>query len=395
MGRLPVCFVKTKFNYYSLCTVFASIEDYDFVNPFFIDISSIDKFSFMDGTIFCFSLNSIYYKTNREHLINLIKKLKNKGKYLFIAGGPHCTNNCDELIKDGFDIVVTGPGEKSIKDIIFDIKENKKIKKIYKSEVSNLNDYKPFPVKYFHYKPIEITRGCPHKCYFCQTSYFLGNKVIERTIDNIVKYVRISFENNIRDLRFISSNALSYGSYDYKVNKDAIEELLSSIRKIIKDKGRIFFGTFPSEIRPDFINIEIMEILRKYVDNKKVLIGAQSGSDRLLALTNRGHDVKTVENAIDISLKTGFSVDVDLILGMPEESEEDIEKTFELIKKYIKKPVKFHLHYFMPLPGTPWQNRKPTQIPDKFLKEIEYLTGKGIIWGSWKNQKIMAVEKND
>lgn len=385
MKKIDLCFVKNSWNYYSLATIFASIEDFEFVNPFIINFSDINKFSYSNETVFCFSLNSFFYKKYRDFISSLIKAFKERGKHFFIAGGPHCQNNPLLLLEDGFDVVVVGSGEKAIRKILEDIRDKKELIRVVKEEVYDINEYKPFPVKYFKYKPIEITRGCPHCCYFCQTSYLFGTKVLERTIPNILHYVGLAFKRNIKDFRFISPNAFSYGASSN--NRFAIEELLSSIRNVIKDKGRIFFGTFPSEVRPDFVTAELMDILRKYVDNRRIIIGAQSGSDRILKISNRAHDVKSIENAIEIVINSGFSVDLDIILGMPDETEEDTAKTFNLIHRYKDKPVRFHLHYFMPLPGTPWFNKSPVELNKKFLGEIEYLTGSGLVWGNWRDQK--------
>lgn len=245
MEKIPICFVRNNWNYYSLATIFASVEDFDFVTPFFINTSDLDNHNFVDGTIFCFSFNSIYYETYKKIILSSLNKLKRKGRYIFIVGGPHTLYNPDKLIKDGFDIVVVGSGEKSIREIILNIKNRKELLSIYKNEVVDLNEFKPFPTKYFYYKPIEINRGCPHKCYFCQTSYLLGDKIIERKVENIVRYIKIAFERNIKDFRFISANAFSYCSSSDSPNIIAIEELLSSIRTVIKDKGRIFFWNLP------------------------------------------------------------------------------------------------------------------------------------------------------
>ena len=71
----------------------------------------------------------------------------------------------------------------------------------------------------------------------------------------------------LRDVRFISPNAFSYGSINgRKPNIRAIEELLEGIRGIIGPKGRIFFGTFPSEVRPEFVSEDILEVIKKYVN---------------------------------------------------------------------------------------------------------------------------------
>ena len=45
---------------------------------------------------------------------------------------------------------------------------------------------------------------------------------------------------------------------------------------------KIFFGTFPSEVRPEFVTDESAELVRKYCANDSLSLGAQSGSDRIL-----------------------------------------------------------------------------------------------------------------
>lgn len=396
MDKIDVCFVKNKWNYYSLATLFAAIEDMDYANPFFLSLEDLAKKTFSENTIFCFSLNSIYYKLNKENIRSALLKLKERGRYLFIAGGPHCQGHPSQLLEDGFDSVVIGSGEISIRNIIGSIKEKRPPSRIYKCEIDNLDDFKPFPIKYFQYKPIEITRGCPHKCYFCQTSYLLGDRPLHRSIQNIIKYIEIAFNRNIKDFRFISPNALSYGTTQSSSNLGALEELLSGIRGVIKSNGRIFFGSFPSEVRPEFVTAEAIEILKRYVDNKRLIMGAQSTSDRMLKLSHRGHSKEDVKRAIDISLEYGFIVDVDLIVGMPEEEKEDLMETIDFINQYINKSVRFHLHYFMPLPATPWQNKMPKEIPSFFLDKIKHLTGIGKVWGSWMHQKeVLAAGNND
>ncbi len=387
MSDMNVYFVRTRWNYYSVATLFAIVEELDFVKPHFIAFEELDHVNIPDGSVICFSLNTIFYKQNKEEIIRIIKRLKSYKNYHFIAGGPHCLINSSELLQDGFDVLSVGSGEKNLITILFHIKNNIPLASIFKEHITSLDDYKPFPTKHFYYKPIEITRGCPHCCKFCQTSFLFGTRLYHRSPENIFKYVKFAFEKNIKDFRFISPNALSYGSDGLKINLPAIEELLSGLKKILGQSGRIFFGSFPSEVRPEFITPEVLAILKKYVDNKRLTIGAQTGSERLLKLSHRGHSKDQIINAIDLTIESGFTADVDIIFGMPDETEEDIYETLDLINKYRNKNVKFHLHYFLPLPGTPWHTKKPAELPQKIIKKLEYLTGIGLIWGLWKYQK--------
>ncbi len=390
MSRLNVFFVRTRWNFYSIATLFGVVEDFPFVSPSFIDFEKIESIDYPERSIFCFSLNTVFYNQNREKIISILQNLKNKKRCFFIAGGPHCHFNPPSLLDDGFDAVSVGSGEKNIISIIFDIKNGGLEKSLYNEVVEDLNEYKPFPTSYFRYKPIEITRGCPHCCSFCQTSFIFGTKLLHRSCENILKFVDIAFKHGIKDFRFISPNALSYGSLASGPNPDSIEELLSGIRKILGRDGRIFFGSFPSEVRPEFVNEEVLKIFKKYVDNKRLIIGAQSGSERLLKLSHRGHTKQDIFKAIDLSLDFGFTPDVDIIFGMPNEEEEDILETLNLLNSYLSKNVRFHIHYFMPLPGTPWQDKLPSKIPQSLIRRLEYYTGLGLIWGQWKQQQLLS-----
>ena len=66
----------------------------------------------------------------------------------------------------------------------------------------DLNKFSPFSLNSDRLSPIEISRGCPHTCRFCQTSFLFGTRMRHRDIDRILKYIRISKESGIKDFRF-------------------------------------------------------------------------------------------------------------------------------------------------------------------------------------------------
>lgn len=198
-------------------------------------------------------------------------------------------------------------------------------------------------------------------------------------------------ERNLKDIRFITPNAFGYGSKDGKtLNIDKIEKLLESIREILGNNGRIFFGTFPSEVRPEHVNIETVDLILRYADNKNLVIGAQSGSEKVLELCHRGHTVEDVYNAVRVARKAGLGVDVDFIFGLPGETEEDVEKTIKVMKDLIKMGAKIHAHTFMPLPQTPFAKANPGKVDKKIIRAMRYEIPKGIFHGTWHNQEIIA-----
>ena len=153
-------------------------------------------------------------------------------------------------------------------------------------------------------------------------------------------------------------------------------------------EGRIFIGSFPSEIRPEYISRETLDIVLKYADNDNLVIGAQSGSQRMLDLCRRGHTVEDTLRGVRLTLEAGLKANVDFIFGFPGETLQDMEKTADLMQQLITLGARVHAHTFMPLPQTGFAGQEPGCIG----KSIQAIGGKwpGRVYGNWKEQREMA-----
>jgi len=118
-------------------------------------------------------------------------------------------------------------------------------------------------------------------------------------------------------------------------------------------KENTFFGSFPSEVRPGSVSKEGMALVTKYCANDNIVIGAQSGSPRMLQLIHRGHTVEEVFESAEIIVAAGLKCIVDFIFGLPEETSEDRELTVAAIRRLTKMGATINSHFFYPLPGTP------------------------------------------
>ncbi|MFX1589052.1 MAG: cobalamin-dependent protein, partial [Promethearchaeota archaeon] len=167
-----------------------------------------------------------FFTTQLWEIKDLIKDLRRKysKKVFLIAGGPHPTGDPLGTLKLGFDLVVVGEGEETIIEIIKKIKNDEKIfnvkglsfydennNYIYtgKRQPIDINKYPPLPMKNIRFGAIEITRGCPYVCYFCQTPYLSGTNPRHRSIESICNIVKFMKKHNKTDIRFISPNAFS------------------------------------------------------------------------------------------------------------------------------------------------------------------------------------------
>jgi len=335
-----------------------------------------------------------------------VKKSINDPAILHLAGGVHASAEPLQTLQAGFDLVAIGEGEQIIIELLTALIQGNDPQRVRgiaaldgndiikngKGTTIDINDFPPCASRYRKFGPIEITRGCIYACKFCQTPYINKAKFRHRTLENISHYVRLMAAYGLRDYRFLTPTSLSYGSDDHTVNLEAIESLLSSVRGIIGRNRRIFFGTFPSEIRPEHITQRALTILKKYVDNDNIIIGGQSGSQTVLDTSRRGHDVESIINAVKIAVKVGFKPNVDFLFGLPGETQHDAQLTIDLANILTQLGARIHNHTFMPLPGTPFRHEAAGFIRETTHQQIVSLTAQGKAYGKWKSQQQIAKE---
>lgn len=331
--------------------------------------------------------------TEKETKRNIAKTIKTAyPETIICGGGPHLSAYPEDFLPF-VSIVVRGEGEAVIREIVATFVQRELPLKthIVSSSPVDLDYFPPFPYQAGIFGPIEITRGCPFACAFCQTSFLFGTKVRHRSISTILEYVHLMKKKNLLDLRFITPNALAYGSPDGKHPcPEILANLLLSIRKIVGKKGRIFFGSFPSEVRPEFVSPEIVQLLRETVNNDNLVIGAQSGSNQVLARMHRQHTKEDILQAVEFSIRAGFKVNVDFIFGCPDENEAEEEENLSTVLTLSQMGAKIHAHTFMPLPGTPWGTKRHSPLSTRTKKTLGRLAQEGKLFGQWYTQERHA-----
>jgi len=313
---------------------------------------------------------------------------------IILGGGPHATGAPHHALKLGFDAIVVGEGESLFPSLLESLIRGQRVEGVFgPTQPLVLDHYPIFSMRFKTIGPLEITRGCVFGCSFCQIQSLFGKKLRHRSVDNILDHVRIMTNHKMFNFRFITPNAFSYGSHNGRtLNLHSIETLLTGIRQIAGSKANIFFGSFPSEVRPDHITSDSLKIIRQYTKNKMLVIGGQSGSDRILKLCHRGHTVQDIINAVDRIVLNGIIPVVDFIFDLPQETEADIEQTIQVMRCITKMGAKIHAHSFMPLPGTRFSN-EPVHGIKRNLKDIllkEFLPN-GMLFGNWKEQEQYAL----
>ena len=323
-----------------------------------------------------------------------------------IAGGPHPSARPAQVLALGAGAVVIGEGEQTLPlllDRLFagesgaglpgvaTLDRRGKLVQGQRSEPVDLDAYPPLGVQHRRFGPIEITRGCPCACTFCQTSFLFGGKMRHRSVESVSTWVQRAMEQGYSYLRFVTPNAFAYQSRDNgrTVNLDAIEHLLRDMASLV-GKNRVYFGTFPSEVGPETINREAVALVRRYCGNDSLLFGAQTGSDRLLRILRRNHTVADVYRAAELTRAGGLTPVVDLIFGLPEEDDDDISATLTLMEDLVAMGAILHTHTFMPLPGTPLEEAPPGRVDPMLHPLLDRLASQGHQIGQWRKQEELA-----
>nr|WP_295267546.1 radical SAM protein [Ruminococcus sp.] len=149
--------------------------------------------------------------------------------------------------------------------------------------------------------------GCPHQCSFCNQKNITGQSC-QPTGEN----VKSTLEKAVNDLDDKAENAeiAFFGGSFTAIDRDYMLTLLEAA----KPYTNIFSGIRIST-RPDYIDDEVLEILKKY-NVTSIELGAQSMDDYVLKANNRGHSSADVISASKLIKNYGFSLGLQMMTGL-------------------------------------------------------------------------------
>ncbi len=251
---------------------------------------------------------------------------------------------------------------------------------------------------------IKVEDGCNQFCTYCIIPYARG-RVRSRNPKNIIKEIEKISENGIKEVILTAINLTAYGTdFEYKniadventKNKENIEDigitedginknyrlidLLEDINKIPKIK-RIRLGSLEPTIITDSF-VERLSKLEKICDHFHLSL--QSGCTETLKRMNRKYTAEEIEEAAERIRKyfPKAALTADIIVGFPGETEEEFNKTYELLKRI--KLYKIHVFKYSPRRGTKAEtmenqvdgnikeerSNKLLELSDKYEKEF-------------------------
>ena len=198
---------------------------------------------------------------------------------------------------------------------------------------------------YLDNKTIGIYIGiafCPTKCTYCSfPAYLKTGKYNERYneyFDSLI--VEISEMGKLISEMGLKVNTIYIGGGTPSIlSNDQIDEMLKCVNENI-DMKNIKEFTFEAG-RIDTISKEKMETMKKW-NIDRISINPQSFNERTLKLVNRYHKQEKFDEVFEDAKQLGFIINMDLIIGLPEESTEDILHTLNELNKYDIENLTIH-----------------------------------------------------
>ena len=275
---------------------------------------------------------------------------------IVVVGGTHPTVMPEETIQNKyFDYVVRGEGEYTFLELVND----KPIENINgltyinkKGEIVNNPDREfikaldsiPFPgrdlyindTEHMDYGYVMTGRGCPFECTFCASKKVWKKQTRYRSPENVVEEVEHVHKK--------------YGTTFFYFVDDTFTLMKNRTEKICELLLEKNLGiTWICDTRVDTIDEELLSLMKKS-GCVRLKLGVETGCERLLAETKKGINKDQIRRAIALTKKVGLETTTYLMIGMPTETEEEMQETLDFAREL--ECDYYSLSILAPYPGT-------------------------------------------
>jgi anaerobic magnesium-protoporphyrin IX monomethyl ester cyclase len=293
---------------------------------------------------------------------NMVKEKDTK----FIIGGPGAVDLPSSRFYDsGYSVICYGESEKTIVELVDAIKNGQPMEDIKgisyldkgfeiktpPREPIKILDEIPFPArelldmeKYLstfkknlgvRIASIISSRGCPFSCRFCDKTPF-GDKIRFMSASRIIEEMKILYEVYGAEMVFFEEDL-------FTINRRRVLEFCRLMEKNLP--GRLW----GAQSRVDTVDKEMLAQM-KHAGCKYLIFGVESGSQKILDLLGKGITIEQIENAFKWAKEIGIEAGMFLMIGIPGETQEDIEMTKRIMAK--SEPAFLDVAPLTPIPGT-------------------------------------------
>lgn len=258
------------------------------------------------------------------------RKEKEENVYIVVVGCMTQQKHILEKIKKSYRFVDVVLGTGSMR--LFPEKLYKilclKQKEIEYLEVGNeIEEEVPILYEDQYKASVSIIYGCNNFCSYCIVPYVRGRER-SRKPEDILNDIRKLAQKGYKEIMLLGQNVNSYGN-DFE-EEYHFPDLLKEVEKIEGIEIIRFMSPHPKDFKDDLI--EVIKNSKKIA--RQIHLPLQSGNTEILAKMNRKY---SKEQFLDLALKLkqipDISLSTDIIVGFPNETEEQFLDTLDVVKK--------------------------------------------------------------
>ena len=250
-----------------------------------------------------------------------------------LAAGAHPTALPSETLLAGFDSVLIGEAEATILQVLSDLPDMQRI--YYGVPCSDLDSI-PFPARHLlpqedvynlstaiqvdkasYVACITGSRGCPGRCAFCSNPRLPSRY---RSAENILSEMKEIYDIGITHFKFQDDTFTMRPSHVIALG-EAVGDVF--------DPGQISTRVIT---RVDTFSEKIVHALRQ-LSTEVVSFGIESGSQKVLDISNKGTSVERAELALALARDSGFKTWGFFLFGLPGECEQSVDETIEFLRR--------------------------------------------------------------
>ncbi|MEA3296260.1 MAG: TIGR03960 family B12-binding radical SAM protein, partial [candidate division Zixibacteria bacterium] len=215
---------------------------------------------------------------------------------------------------------------------------------------------------------VEIMRGCPHGCRFCQAGP-IYRPVRVRPLQDIMRQI----ETQIKNTGYDEVSLVSLSTSDYP----GIDKLVDLVSRRLE--ARRISISLPA-LRPGTITPMLMEAAKR-VRKAGFTLAPETGTERLRQFIRKDIPDSAIYDSVRIAFDKGWTtLKLYFMIGLPTETDDDLLGIVDLIRKVNnigkgyagKKTINVTLSPFTPKPYTPFQ-WDPMISPEEMLRRIQFV----------------------
>ena len=186
--------------------------------------------------------------------------------------------------------------------------------------------------------PIFIpNEGCPYRCIYCQQEKITSQSV--HPVDEST--IKQTLHNAINATGFDASREPEIAFYGGTFTRLSVRRMKEMLEAAAPFLGEGLFKSIRVSTRPDSLQEEQLHLMRK-LGVATVELGAQSMDDGVLELSRRGHTARDTVESVHLLKDHGFKVGIQLMPGLPGDSEDIFAKTVDEVIKLRPNMVRLY-----------------------------------------------------